>query len=163
MPRAEESAGSCADLVLIDRPIIPTLIRHAREEYPNECCGILIGSSRERNGHRETRVETVVPAVNTADGDRTQRYTIAPETLIRILERTETTTEELVGYYHSHTRGDSIPSQLDRQAAWPGVSYLILGTVSAGLESLRSWRLAPDRESFQEERVEVSDRFRPRS
>lgn len=159
----EDPVGSGADRLLIDRPIVDLLVRHAREEYPNECCGILVGSSHERDGCRETRIESIVPAVNTADGDRRQRYAIASETIFSVLESNKTTLEELVGYYHSHTRGDSRPSHLDRQEAWPGVSYLILGTVSTGLRSLRSWRLVPDRESFQEERVEVSDRFQPRS
>ena len=51
---------------------------------------------------------------------------------------------EIVGYYHSHPSGEAIPSRRDRDAAWPGTSYMIGATTDETVSEWRSWHLGPN-------------------
>jgi hypothetical protein len=44
-----------------------------------------------------------------------------------------------------------VPSEIDRESAWPGASYLIVGLGEEGVCERRSWRLEDDR--FVEEEL----------
>jgi hypothetical protein len=46
-----------------------------------------------------------------------------------------------------------VPSEVDRESAWPGASYLIVGLGEDGIRERRSWRL--DDGGFVEQRLVV--------
>jgi proteasome lid subunit RPN8/RPN11 len=61
---------------------------------------------------------------------------------------------DVVGYYHSHPDHPSRPSDFDRDHAWPGLSYLIVSVQKGTVADERSWRLADERDRFDEETIE---------
>ena len=69
----------------------------------------------------------------------------------------------MVGYYHSHPDHPSRPSDFDREHAWPGLSYLIVSVQKGRAADARSWRLADDRDRFDEETIEATLDRRRRS
>ena len=118
-----------------------TLIEHAREEAPNECCGYL----RARDG----AVEEVFRAVNQRNSP--YGYELDPKSLFAVNDLDDEGFE--VGVYHSHPRSPAEPSQTDiNPANSPGWIY---GTVSVGDErpGVRAWRIADGK--VQEEPIEV--------
>ena len=117
---------------------------HARASFPEECCGALIGWS----DGAPVAVESVAPLANVA-ADATSRYEIDPRHLLDLHFHQRDAVGEVVGYYHSHPRGAAVPSEVDRRAAWPGVSYLICSVDDRGRCRTRSWRLVDDH--FREE------------
>ncbi len=126
--------------------------RHAEDRYPEECCGILIGTlACER-----TRIERVVPVDNERQESRHNRYLISPETVLAAHKEARAQGCEVVGYYHSHPDHPARPSEFDREHAWPGVSYLIVSIEKGRQVDARSWRLADDRETFDEETLDVA-------
>jgi proteasome lid subunit RPN8/RPN11 len=129
---------------------------HARREYPVECCGVLLGVMESQPDRGVKSVVSVIPSLNVAMGDRASRFTIAPELLLRVHKRVAGSPIDVVGYYHSHPDGSAIPSERDREAAWPGVSYLIIGVEAGSDMVFRSWRLSEDGARFREEIVGVS-------
>lgn len=121
--------------------------REARSAYPNECCGVLVGTT----SGDDVRVSRAVPTAN-ARGDQTDRFEIPTEEILRAMRLSRKRGEEIVGYYHSHPDRPARPSKRDRRDAWEGVSYLI-ASVSGGLASgVRSWRLSEEGD-FREEPV----------
>ena len=62
---------------------------------------------------------------------------------------------ELVGIYHTHPEHPAVPSDFDRDAAWPEWSYVILSVRSGEPAELRSWALVEEGGRFEEEDVEV--------
>lgn len=108
----------------------------ARHAFPAECCGLLIG----RADAGAVRVVRVEPCANEA-ADPLGRFTISPEALLAAYRSARDRGEQVVGTYHSHPRGAAVPSAADRESAWPGASYLIVGMGSAGVGERRSWRL----------------------
>lgn len=116
----------------LPEPCREAMVRHAEGSFPEECCGILVG--------REGRVEEVVAAANVA-AVRRRRYTVEPRALVDAHRRARESGRTVLGYYHSHPRGDARPSEIDRRDAWPGVSYVILAVAAGRVTELRGWRL----------------------
>ena len=64
---------------------------------------------------------------------------------------------EMLGVFHSHPDHPNLPSEFDRQWAWPNFSYLITSVVEGKAVDSRSWRLSEDRTSFSEEIIEIGE------
>jgi proteasome lid subunit RPN8/RPN11 len=108
--------------VRIARELIDEIIAHAREEAPNECCGLIAGADGRAGRLFRARNAEASPF----------RYVVDPRDQIRIMGEIEDAGEELVGIYHSHTRSPAYPSQTDVNLAdgWPDPLYLICSVVS---------------------------------
>jgi proteasome lid subunit RPN8/RPN11 len=129
---------------------LQTVGRHASISYPDECCGVLIGRCQPG----ATFVERVLSVGNAREDDRHDRYLISPETVLAAHKEARALGLEVVGYYHSHPDHPARPSEVDRELAWPGVSYLIVSVEQRKVTGTRSWRLSDDRGSFEEEVID---------
>jgi proteasome lid subunit RPN8/RPN11 len=98
---------------------IDEIIAHAREDAPDEVCGLLAG----RNG----RSERVFRMVNQAHSPL--RFEVDPLDVMTTLEEIDAAGMEVGGLYHSHTRTEPYPSQTDITfaEAWPGTPWIIVG------------------------------------
>lgn len=113
------------------------LVSHAREEQPNECCGLV----RLR--------ACVVEHVQRAENERASPYgySLDAKTLLAAFNAAEDGYE--VGVYHSHPRSPAEPSQTDiNLAEYPEYLYLIVSL--AGEPDVRAWRIV-DRKVSEEE------------
>jgi proteasome lid subunit RPN8/RPN11 len=96
--------------------LIDEIVAHAREDLPNECCGMVGGSDGE--------ARTVYRAENAEASPL--RYSIDAKEQFQLMQTIEGAGEELVGIYHSHTKSSAEPSQTDvNLAGWPDAVYLI--------------------------------------
>jgi proteasome lid subunit RPN8/RPN11 len=133
--------------------------RHAEHTYPEECCGFLLGrlpapaTASEGNDGATTLVERVVPAANELPDSRHNRFGMTPETVLAAHKEARAAGLAVVGYYHSHPDHPAEPSEIDREHAWPGLSYLIVAVRGGQVDRARSWRLRDDRERFEEEHL----------
>jgi proteasome lid subunit RPN8/RPN11 len=116
----------------IPQSIFEQMLEHAREEVPNECCGIL--------GGRDGEATTLYRATNAEQSPL--RYTLDPNDLFRITFREiPENDEEMVAIYHSHTASPAYPSQTDiNLATYPDSVYVIL-SLAEGEEPLRGFRI----------------------
>ncbi|HXK15885.1 MAG TPA: M67 family metallopeptidase [Gaiellaceae bacterium] len=105
------------------------LVAHAREEAPNECCGLVL----TRDG---IAVEYIRGVNKLASPYRYELY-IDPFVWSEIDEDLE----QIV--FHSHPETEPRPSRTDRELAglWSGRPFLIYGVK---LDDLRAWRIARD-------------------
>jgi [CysO sulfur-carrier protein]-S-L-cysteine hydrolase len=103
--------------VRIARDMLDEIVAHAREDAPNECCGLIAGADGQATRVHRARNEFASP----------MRFNVHPQDLIRITTEIEDGGEELVGIYHSHPRSDAFPSQTDVNLAanWPDPLWLI--------------------------------------
>jgi [CysO sulfur-carrier protein]-S-L-cysteine hydrolase len=120
--------------VLIARPLLDELIAHAREEAPNECCGVIAVEAGE-----PARAARVRRAVNSAASPL--RFEVDGKELLRTMEEIELDGYELGAIYHSHTRTAPYPSQTDINFAtnWPGVEWIIVGLTDGEAPHARSY------------------------
>jgi proteasome lid subunit RPN8/RPN11 len=119
------------------------MIGHARAEYPNEMCGLLIGDRAAGEGGRPLRWE---PTRNKAASP--YRYEIHPDDLLRLTLATEAADEAFWAIVHSHVRSPAIPSPTDLGLAfYPDALYLLVSLSESeadpttGEPSLRAWRI----------------------
>ncbi len=139
--------------LLITPDHLRAIDRHGEQTYPEECCGFLIGKPGEA-GEETTVVERLLPVANERQDSRHNRYVINPETVLAAHKEARAAGANVVGYYHSHPDHPSRPSDFDREHAWPGLSYLIVSIQGGRAADARSWRLADDRDRFDEEIIE---------
>jgi len=116
--------------------IVQAMIDHARAEYPNEACGLVIGSDPAAAGGEALRFE---PTRNKAASSFI--YEIHPEDLYRISVAADDADEVIWGIVHSHTQTPAVPSRTDLgQAFYPDALYLL---VSLGADEARSLKDSP--------------------
>ncbi len=114
----------------ISRALVDEIVAHAREDVPNECCGMVGGVDGE--------ARTVYRAENAEASPL--RYGIAGQEQINLMNEIEGRGEELVGIYHSHTKSAAYPSQTDvNLAGWPDVVYLIVSLADPQAPDLRGF------------------------
>ncbi len=135
----------------IGQSVLESLLAHAGCDYPDECCGILVG----RAGGPDVYVDRAIPANNIAEGDRATSYQLDWRTLFSSVRsaRTSPGHGQMVGFYHSHPDGSAEPSQRDRQAAWPDYSYLIVSMSDGRCTAVTSWRIPGEGKAFQPEPI----------
>lgn len=124
-----------------------TLEDDARRAYPHEGCGALLGRA---SAHGPRAVVRAVPLANTHEEERERRYLIGPDDVLRMEEAAEADGLELVGFYHSHPDHPAVPSEFDREHAWPWYVYVIVPVADGRPGRPRAWELAPDRSTFRE-------------
>ncbi len=122
---------------------------HARDAYPEECAGALVGI--DSGGARV--VVDVWRAENTHEEERSRRFLIGPLQVKKFEERAEEKEMWLLGFYHSHPDHPAEPSEYDREHAWPGYSYVIASVSGENVEEMRSWSLRDDRSGYDEEPI----------
>ena len=96
---------------------------HGEETYPDECCGVLLGSFSDDGNRIVTRTAR---CGNTRMDSAHNRYNIDPKDLIRIQREGRERGEDIVGFYHSHPDHPAQWSSTDlAEAHWFGCSYVI--------------------------------------
>jgi proteasome lid subunit RPN8/RPN11 len=125
--------------LLISRALLDELIEHARDEAPNECCGIVAVQATAADGAAKARATRVHRAANLAASPL--RFEVDGRELLAAIEQIEGAGEELGAIYHSHTRTAPYPSQTDINFAlnWPGTEWIIVGLAAAGAPDVRSY------------------------
>ncbi len=139
----------------ISQPVLDTLVRHATHDYPNECCGILIGpppfaQTREgwgtpwtpRRSVTEAYVDRILAGENIARCDRRTAYQIDWKTLLTAVRSVRQGPQEIIGFYHSHPDGRSRPSQRDIESAWVGYAYVIISMVDGSCTAVTGWEFS---------------------
>ncbi|MCW3848362.1 M67 family metallopeptidase [Sphingomonas sp. LB-2] len=111
----------------ISRCVIDTIQRAAADAAPREACGLLFGD--------RDRIDAVQVTENVSETPET-RFEIDPKALFAALKAERAGGAKLVGYWHSHPRGDATPSATDAaMAEADGKLWLIV----AG-EAVTAWQ-----------------------
>lgn len=101
----------------LSREQAAALVTHAREESPNECCGLLAGT----NG----RVKRIFRGTNVDHSPYT--YMMDPKEQLVAFKEMEAAELDLLGIYHSHTHTAAYPSRTDvAKAYYPDAIYVII-------------------------------------
>jgi proteasome lid subunit RPN8/RPN11 len=118
--------------------LLERIVAHAREEAPNECCGVVAVETGSPPA-RPARAVHVHRAVNTAASPL--RFEIDGREVLGLIDAIEREDLQLGAIYHSHTRTAPYPSQTDINFAahWPGVEWIIVGLSDGTPPEVRSY------------------------
>jgi [CysO sulfur-carrier protein]-S-L-cysteine hydrolase len=117
----------------IAQSLIDEIVAHARDDLPNECCGMVGGTDGEAS--------VVVPVVNSAASPL--RFEMDPQGQYNALKSIEDDGKEMLAIYHSHTKSAAYPSQTDVNQAvnWPDAIYLIVSLQDADAPEVKGYWL----------------------
>ena len=119
----------------IEREPWEVMVRHARQVYPNECCGAMLG----RIGGGRKLVLAALPLENAFDGAQAARYELRPEDLLAAGRAARERNMDLIGIYHSHPDCDAYFSKTDLQSSCPWYSFVVLSIRNGEFQHANSW------------------------
>jgi [CysO sulfur-carrier protein]-S-L-cysteine hydrolase len=129
--------------VALPDAVAAAIVDHARTEYPNEACGVVIGTGSAADGGLALRFE---PARNAAASPL--RYEIDSADLLRLTLEADDADEAFWAIVHSHVRSAARPSPTDVGLAfYPDALYVLVSLAESeadpttGRPGLRAWRI----------------------
>lgn len=138
-------------MLSLPRPLLSAIEEHSRRDYPDECCGILLGS-----GEGDATAVELREVANVREDERRRRFVISPRDYLAAERAARESGLSLLGFYHSHPDHPARPSEFDREHAWPNLHYVIIAVEKGAPGRSTSWTLTEDRGAFVEEELRVS-------
>jgi proteasome lid subunit RPN8/RPN11 len=120
----------------ISQSIVDAILQQSRDEYPDECCGVILGPA---GSDKPLRLK---PMANSAHSPTF--YEFDPKDLLSLYREVDDNDEEIVVIYHSHTETEAYPSRTDiAYAGEPGAHYVLVSTRKeiAPATEFRSFRI----------------------
>ncbi len=139
-------------MLKIPPPILRQMFDHAESAYPNECCGLIVGTMGQ------TRLVHAVRRCGNLNTERARdRYDLDPVDMLRVQREFENSPWDIIGVYHSHPDHPSRPSQTDTERAWPDYSYVIISVEKGTVKGVQSWLLNEAERRFDEQPISEGD------
>ena len=139
--------------LILPRAALDAIRGHGERDYPNECCGLLLGSA---DGGAAREVREAQPLRNANTDSPRNRFDFDPAEHLAAQRAARERELEVIGFYHSHPDHPARPSQFDLDhAAWPGYSYVIVSIRQGKAGEANSFELAEDRSRFLDEEIEI--------
>jgi proteasome lid subunit RPN8/RPN11 len=125
------------------------IIAHARENLPEEACGLIAGeASGDIKEIKKVYLLTNVDHTN-------EHFSIDPKEQLLAVKDMRANGLFLLGNWHSHPETPARPSEEDKRLAYdPNVSYLILSLMNRDEPVLKAFLINKEREVSTEE-IEV--------
>jgi proteasome lid subunit RPN8/RPN11 len=137
----------------LPQSMIDEMVAHAKEDLPNECCGVITGKGEAATTLYRTRNAEPSPF----------RYSIDPRDLLKIERETDERGESILVIYHSHVASEAYPSPTDvRLSQWQGAdppvelypgAYYVLVSLKYDPPMVRAFRIPASGEIQEEELV----------
>ena len=140
--------------------------RHAREEYPSECCGLLTNGPSGIQVHPCENIQDSLHAKDPESYPRNSRiaYYIDPQKLFDIVKQAEAAGGGLLGIYHSHVDTEAYFSDEDKkralvwdEPAYPGVAYIVFSVYWSEVEGYKCFMWSEDGSDFVEVSSEIEE------
>ncbi|HET9477119.1 MAG TPA: M67 family metallopeptidase [Dehalococcoidia bacterium] len=119
-------------MLTLPASFIDEMVAHAREDAPNECCGIIAGLNGDA---------TKLFRARNSEASK-YRYKVDDEDLFRIFRECEENGWDFLAVYHSHIASEAYPSPTDvRLALWPEAYYILVSLEDAENPAVRAFRI----------------------
>ena len=138
-PLRDEPPVTNDEPVQIPREFLDAMVAHARETYPDECCGVVL---RFPGG-----AQSLYRTTNAADpAQRPFRFDIPAGELLHLYRLMSDRDADHYIVYHSHTMSEARPSPTDLRFARPLVGadpwpYWLLVSLATEPPDVRVWRI----------------------
>ena len=131
---------------------LKNIYAHAKETYPYECLGFLVGTFDDGGV-----VHQAVRGTN-LNTERADRFEMDPKEFVQVEKQADNQGLNIIGFYHSHPDWPAIPSQTDINWAWEGSYYLIVSVHDGRPFNSGVWLLSEaEPKRFKQEPLEILD------
>ena len=144
---------------------LQVLKKHSINEYPYECCGVILGVSGEAGKTKIKKCTNIQNQLNEKEPEQFPRdartaYYIDPKELLSIFKEAEDDSMEVIGFYHSHPDHEAYFSQDDFRMAmfgdepsYPNASYIIISVFDRAVREMAVFTWNPDGKSFEKQSI----------
>jgi len=137
-------------MISIEPAAWDTMVSHAQNTYPNECCGAMIGSI---DGSAK-KVAVAVPLENAFTGEQGARYELRQEDLLRADKEARQRGMDLIGIFHSHPDCDAYFSKTDLENSCSWYSFVVLSIKNGIFDHANSF--LPDLDQTKADKEELT-------
>ena len=121
-------------MLTIPRELYDKVVAHARQDHPDEACGVLAGPAGT------DRPDRFIAMTNAERSPTFYRFDSAEQ--FRVWQDMDDKGEEPVVIYHSHTATQAYPSRTDiSYASEPQAHYVLVSTRDEDQTEFRSYRI----------------------
>ena len=132
-------------MLILKKEFFAEMVKQAKLEFPNECCGILAG--------KEDRIEKIYAMTNAQKSPNI--FFMDPKEQFKVSKEMRALGLEMLGIYHSHVASNAYPSSRDVEMAfYPQVSYVILSLKDQDNPYIRSFKIKEGKISEEELKIE---------
>jgi len=126
---------------------LEALQSHARETYPEECCGFVLADGENEEVRRITNVQNRMHGLDPVTFPRDARtaYFMDPRELLAVQQEVDRGEREIRAVYHSHPNHDAYFSPEDKKQAlfddeptYPGAVYLVLSIYERQVRAMKA-------------------------
>lgn len=142
------------------RDTIKQIYNHAMEEFPNECCGVILTDEVEEFVRRCKNVQNERHAEDpeTYPRDARTAYLMDPNDLIKIHREVDTKRRQIKAFYHSHPNENAYFSEKDKTDAtepwgipnYPDTTYVVISLYDRQINVARAYSWDDTAEGFVE-------------
>ncbi|MBI4260249.1 MAG: M67 family metallopeptidase [Actinobacteria bacterium] len=131
-------------MIELPRSFADEIVEHARQERPNEACGLI--AAKEGVPVRLIRMRNADQSPVT--------FRLDPKEQLRAFDEMDEQGWDLFAIYHSHTQTDAYPSPTDRRLAfYPEAAYLIVSLADPDGPVIRGFRILDHEVTEEDVRV----------
>ena len=146
----------------LDKEQLDEIHLHAVEEYPHECCGIVVGNPDDNQDNVVYRCENIQNKLHEKDPgnftrDARTAYNISALELQKLLSEASSKGRVFKVLYHSHPEHDAYFSEEDIRMAlfdgetpiYPGTQYLVVSVYSEKIRDQALFGWNPETKTFE--------------
>jgi proteasome lid subunit RPN8/RPN11 len=126
-----------------------TMVAHAQSTFPDECCGVMVGTI---DGDHKL-VTTALALENAYKGKQEDRYEIHPEDLLAADKSARAQGLDLIGIFHSHPDCDAYFSKTDLENSCPWYSFVVLSIKGGTFDHANSFLPNADQTAAEKEEL----------
>ncbi len=135
---------------MIRADLVDAMVAHAREDHPDEACGVIAGPEGS------DRPERFIRMLNAERSPTFYRFDSMEQ--LRVWREMDDNDEVPVVIYHSHTATEAYPSRTDISLAQePDAHYVLVSTRGPEQHELRSYRIVDG--VVTEEPVQIVEQY----
>jgi proteasome lid subunit RPN8/RPN11 len=143
---------------------------HARETFPEECCGVILSGGEANEVHRLKNIQNKLHALDPQTYPRTAAiaYAMDPLELDQVIRQGEAKGQKLKAFYHSHPDHDAYFSTEDKAFAcpfgeptYPEAAQIVISIYNRAVKIIRAFAWSEKDNDFVEipvDRTQPHDR-----
>jgi proteasome lid subunit RPN8/RPN11 len=153
-------------MVTLRPETLDEICEHAKSEFPNECCGVILDNEAEEVVWRCRNIQNELHQENpdTYPRDARTAYVIHPDDLIAVHKETDTQQRQIKAFYHSHPNHDAYFSEKDKadatvwgEPAYPGATYLVISVYDTEIRAVKAFAWDETTKDFIETKTRFGD------
>ena len=135
------------------------IAKHARDEFPEECCGILLTDGATEQVHRLENIQNKLHALDPETYPRTAviAYAMDPKELELVIDNASRSGARLKAFYHSHPDHDAYFSAEDKAFAspfgeptFPNAAQIVVSIYDREVKRMGAFVWSDDKNDFVE-------------